>query len=88
MRQELLQKGVQRHLIDDALAPLDASEQALAAARPRVERWHSLPQPEFYKKMLSFLQRRGFDYATARAVTDQLWREHSGGAGETLIDDF
>lgn len=75
LRQELLQKGVERRLIDEALAPLDAGEQALAAARPRAERWRLLPQAEFYKKMIGFLQRRGFDYATAGAVTGQLWQE-------------
>ncbi len=89
LRQELLQKGVQRSLIEDALAPLDATEQAMAAARPRAERWRLLPQPEFLKKMIGFLQRRGFDYATSRSVAVQLWQEQSdAGHDEPLYDDY
>lgn len=87
LRQELLQKGVDRSLIDQALAPLDALSQALAAARPRAERWRLLPQPEFYKKMVGFLQRRGFDYATARSVCDQLWQEQGHDRSDDLPPD-
>lgn len=87
LRQELLHKGVQRSLIEEALAPLDADEQALAAARPRAERWRQLPQPEFFKKMIGFLQRRGFDYATSRAVAVQLWQEQSDASYDELLQD-
>lgn len=86
LRQELAQKGVSRDLIDAALLPLDAGAQALAAGRPRAERWSQLPQPDFYQKMLGHLQRRGFDYPTARAAADQLWREHGAGETETNAD--
>lgn len=87
LRHELLQKGIQRRLIDEALAPLDAAEQALAAARPRAERWRLLPQPEFYKKMVGFLQRRGFDYATAGAVAGRLWQEQGHDADDDIFPD-
>ena len=78
LRLELAQKGVDRTVIDDALTGMDASEQALAAGRTRAERWRHLPHDEFYKKMLGHLQRRGFTYATARTVTDELWQTQSG----------
>lgn len=86
LRQELAHKGVSRDLIDAALTPLDANEQALAAGRPRAERWSQRPRPEFYQKMLGHLQRRGFDYATARAAADQLWREYGIGETDPIVD--
>lgn len=87
LRQELLQKGIDRRLIDEALAPLDATAQALAAARPRAERWRLLPRPEFYKKMVGFLQRRGFDYATAHSVCALLWPEQGHDRSDDLPPD-
>ena len=74
LRQELRQKGVSPALIDEALAALTPAEQALAAAETRATRWRQFPRQDFYKKMLSFLQRRGFDYNTSRTVTDQVWK--------------
>ena len=78
LRFELVQKGVDRTVIDEALTLVDSAEQALAAGRTKIERWRHLPHDEFYKKMLGHLQRRGFTYATARTVTDELWRTQGG----------
>lgn len=80
LRLELVQKGVDRTVIDQALTVVDSTEQALAAGRTKTERWRHLPHDEFYKKMLGHLQRRGFTYATARTVTDELWRTQGGQA--------
>lgn len=73
LRQELRQKGIAAELIEEALQALDEEEQALAAGLTRAPRWSHLPRQAFYKKMLGFLQRRGFGYADARTATDQLW---------------
>lgn len=75
LRQELRQKGVDGRLVERALAAIDEQGLALAAAGQRAERWRHLPQPEFRQKMLGFLQRRGFDYSTARAAADAARRD-------------
>ena len=66
LRQELVQKGLPRSLIDEVLAPLDDDQLALAAGKMRAYRWRHLPRADFEKKMIGYLQRRGFDFATAR----------------------
>ena len=73
LRQELRQKGVARDLVEDALAGLDDDELALAAGVNRASRWRHLSREAFDKKMLGFLQRRGFNYSTARSVVNELW---------------
>ena len=74
LRQELWQKGVANDLVEQALAGLDDDELALAAGLNRASRWQHLSREAFDKKMLGFLQRRGFNYVTARNVTNQLWK--------------
>ena len=75
LRQELYQKGVPRALIDEALAPLDDEQLALAAGQQRAYRWQHLPRADFEKKMIGYLQRRGFDYTTARHVSTKIRTE-------------
>ena len=73
LRHELRQKGVPAHILDEILAGLDDESLALAAGRRRASRWRHLSRPDFERKMIGYLQRRGFGYATARAVADQLY---------------
>ncbi len=75
LRQELWQKGISNPLIDRVLEPLDDLTLALAAGRQRAYRWRGLPRQDFENRLLGYLQRRGFDYPTAREVTDILWEE-------------
>jgi len=75
LRQELYQKGVPRALIDEVLAPLDDEQLALAAGQQRAYRWQHLPRADFEKKMIGYLQRRGFDYTTARHVSTKIRTE-------------
>ncbi len=74
LRQELWQKGVDSHLIEQALAAFDEDAQALAAGLKRSYRWSHLSQQDFDDKMLGYLQRRGFSYPVARNASDQLWQ--------------
>jgi regulatory protein len=77
LRQELMQKGVARDVIDDVLADVDETAVARKAAAIRVSRWQHLPEDEFRKKMGGFLQRRGFGYGVMKEITDELWEEIS-----------
>lgn len=79
LQQELRQKGLDPQMIDQALAMIPDEDQALAAARQRAARWRGLSQEAFDHKLLSFLQRRGFDFETARAAAAQLWQELGAG---------
>ncbi|KAA3660212.1 MAG: hypothetical protein DWQ04_20055 [Chloroflexi bacterium] len=77
LRQELMQKGVARDIIDEALADVDETAVAHKAAAMRVNRWQHLPEDQFRKKMGGYLQRRGFNYAVIREITDELWENLS-----------
>lgn len=76
LRQELMQKGISRELIDEALLDLDENAAAYKAAEKKAARWSQLPQNEFNRKVGGFLQRRGFNYSIIRDVTAALWEEH------------
>ncbi|MCO6453077.1 MAG: RecX family transcriptional regulator [Caldilineales bacterium] len=88
LRYELRQKGIAPELIEAVLADIDADSQAVSAARQRAERWRNLPKDDFDKKMLGFLQRRGFNYADARAATEQTWQELQEDFQADLSDDI
>ncbi len=75
LQQELRQKGIERDLIDDAIAEIDEFAGASKAAQAKAQRWHSLPWQEFRKKLGGFLQRRGYGYGIVREVTEALWQE-------------
>lgn len=77
LRQELMQKGVARDIIDDVLADVDETNAARKAAAMRVARWQHLPEDQFRKKMGGHLQRRGFNYGVIREITDELWENLS-----------
>jgi regulatory protein len=74
LRQELQQKGLDRQVIDEALAEVDATAAAQRAAEQQAGRWQHLDKESFYHKMAGFLQRRGFSYSIVREVTDEVWR--------------
>lgn len=75
IQQELRQKGLDRQTIDAALETVDESAAAAKAAEAKARRWQNLPQEEFFKKVGSFLQRRGFSYEIVKEVTNSLWEE-------------
>jgi len=75
LQQELRQKGIAPQTITTVLALLDDDALAIAAAEQRAYRWQHLSQEDFFKKMLAYLQRRGFSYASARQAAEQLWRQ-------------
>ncbi len=85
LQQELYQKGISPDIITEALAALDDDTLAVSAGRQRAYRWQHLPRAEFDKKMLGYLQRRGFSYPAARLATDIL-REQLRQDTETDID--
>jgi regulatory protein len=79
LRYELLQKGVDRELIDRELRGLDEDDLAWAAVRGRLDRWRTLDHQAFYAKAMGFLRRRGFGYEAAKGACDRAWEEQVRG---------
>ena len=75
LRYELRQKGVNDAIIDSVLDDLDEHEAAIHAGRQKASRYSGLTRREFENKLGSFLQRRGFSYATSRDVIEQIASE-------------
>lgn len=75
LRAELRQKGVSNEAIAEALTGLDEEGNAMNAARQVAERLAPKGEQLFRRRLLGFLQRRGFGYEVSRRVTDHLWAE-------------
>jgi regulatory protein len=75
LRYELRQKGIAAELIDSLLTDLDEDELAWAAVEGKVIQWQNLDEEEFKKKVLGFLNRRGFNYEVAYRMFDRAWSQ-------------
>lgn len=74
LRQELQQKGIDRNLIDAAIADIDETAAARQAAAKQLTRWQQLPYDQFAAKLGGYLQRRGFSYEIIREITQEMWQ--------------
>ncbi len=75
LQSELRQKGVDQEVIEEVLQDLDEEELAYQAAKKSVRKYLRFEWPEFRKKLLGFLARRGFNYAVAAPVVERVWAE-------------
>jgi SOS response regulatory protein OraA/RecX len=57
----------------DILTDLDEDASAWAAIERKLDRWRMLEATAFRKKVLWFLNQRGFDYETVRAARQKAW---------------
>lgn len=73
LRHELRQKGLSDKVIEEALADLDEEAAAWAAVQSKLPRWRGLDRQPFQQKLISFLNRRGFGYDTARSTFERAW---------------
>ena len=73
---ELRAKGINRRIMESAVAPVNDSESAYRAAERRAGSLRSLSYPQFRQRLSSFLLRRGFDYETVQKTVSRLWEEH------------
>jgi len=73
LRHELRQKGLGDEVIEEALADLDEEAAAWTAVQPKLARWQGLDRRPFQQKLISFLNRRGFGYDTARSIFERAW---------------
>jgi regulatory protein len=87
LRYELRQKGISDPIIAQVLAEVDADDNAYRAAHKHASRLRVQDRAEFRAKMSSFLQRRGFDYATSSEVIDRLLEGEIGERLDGADDD-
>ena len=73
LKQELRQKGVGKEEIEAALPDSEMEVvNAIEALRPKLRLWEKLESRERERKIIEWLQRRGFSYATARAALREM----------------
>ncbi|MFQ5856622.1 MAG: RecX family transcriptional regulator [Anaerolineae bacterium] len=79
LRLELRRKGVASQHVDEALRDLDEVDSARRLASKRAHRYAHLGREEFWRKMVGYLQRRGFRYGTIKPIIEELWQgiEHA-----------
>lgn len=75
IRHELRQKGVASDDIDEAVQDLDEVDSARRLAARRAKRYAHLQRDEFWRKLIGYLQRRGFRYGTIKPIVEELWQE-------------
>jgi len=75
LRYELRQKGIADNIIEAVLEDLDDYDAAYRAASTKARRMQGTDHKTFRNKVGAFLQRRGFNYGTARDVIEQLTDE-------------
>ncbi|GAC1473378.1 MAG: RecX family transcriptional regulator [Chloroflexota bacterium] len=83
---ELRQKGLEPEIIEGALAERgDEADLAYTAGLKKLRAYSSYSGKEFTRRMLGFLERRGFAYVSAAAATKRLAEEASRtGEGDEL----
>jgi len=75
LQHELWQKGVSPDAVDAALVDLDENASAQRAAEKYARRLANLNKETYYKRLLGYLQRRGFGYGVSRRIVDQMWSQ-------------
>jgi regulatory protein len=71
LRYELRQKGVGEVIIDKVLRDLDDEAAAWRSVEGRLHRWANLPADQLRQKLMGYLNRRGFDYATVTVTLEK-----------------
>ncbi|MBN1135351.1 MAG: RecX family transcriptional regulator [Anaerolineae bacterium] len=75
LRYELQRKGIGQEAIDQALEGVDPLAGAYQAAAKKAQQLSHLDRPEFLRKLVDHLARRGFDYDVAKEVANRYWSE-------------
>jgi regulatory protein len=78
LKNELRMKGVKRDIVDELVSDEQDEELAMQAARKKALSLTKQPDMDyatFYRRLGSFLQRRGFDYEVTSRTVKALWRD-------------
>ncbi len=80
---ELRARGVDDSGAAAALADTDDDARVREVARTHAAKLHAATYEEFYRRLGSFLQRRGFGYGVVGPIVRDLWRERGGEQAES-----
>jgi regulatory protein len=80
IRHELMQKGVDAVIIESVTGGIDDEANALRAGVSKARQLVKLEYPEFYKRLASYLSRKGFGAELVQRVVKRLW---DGGMDDT-----
>ena len=78
LRYELRRKGLDEAVIDEALTSLDVMDSAYRAAGKKTRQLRRADRETFFRKLVEYLARRGFDYEVARDTAERHWNEREG----------
>ncbi|NLT73843.1 MAG: regulatory protein RecX [Chloroflexi bacterium] len=79
LRAELREKGIATPVIEAALEDLDEQASAARAAERAARRYARYDREVFTRRLIGYLQRRGFPYGVAREATERAWEEMRAG---------
>ena len=77
VKRELLAKGIDRAVAEEAVRDMDEEEGAYRAGLKPTRRLGGADFPTFHRKLWGYLQRRGFSNSVSRHTIDRLWEEMS-----------
>jgi len=72
---ELRNHGIENQIIEKVLENIDEDALAYKAASKYARRFRTLDRKNFQKKMLGYLQRRGFNYTTSVQAVEKVWQD-------------
>lgn len=72
---ELRRRGVAAEIVDEVTSGLDDDASAYQAAQRKLGTWAKLDYQGFRRRMVAYLQRRGFDYGAINRTVARLWQE-------------
>ena len=75
VKRELSAKGIEQELANDAVQGLDDEEAAYRAGRKQASKYRYADLPTFRRRLLGYLQRRGFAQSVCRRTIDRVWDE-------------
>lgn len=75
LQAELRQAGVAREIIERAVNDVDEDEGALRAGQRKAQQLRMSDQQTFHRRLLAFMQRRGYAYDVAEKAVKALWRQ-------------
>ena len=87
LRLELRQKGVDKETITEATESVSEAEDAYCAAQKKARTLSDSDYATFWRKLMSYLQRRGFSYSISKEAVNRLWYERSEGSDIPSITD-
>jgi len=82
IRRELMQKGVDAVTIERVTGDIDDEANALRAGMSKARLLRDLDYPEFYKRLASYLSRKGYGSDLVHGVVRRLWESRTGGQGK------